>query len=294
MKKQILFTAFIFIIQLAVKAQAPFDTITFEKHRELIKIDTSQKNNVWQIGRPQKTFFDSAYSRPYAIVTDTIGSYSVNNVSSFTVIVPGPKGSGWTPCIVPNISFWQKFDTDTLKDSGHIDISTDRGATWKDIRYYIANITPLHITGHSNNWQKLGIACTEYHAFPICDTAYLRFTFYSSSIALNKEGWMIDNIYISYYHCEGIDEHYETTSQINVYPNPASKQVTLSYELPQEQTNSTLQLYNAVGQLIESNAVKGYKGVFDKNVSALPNGIYYYTLLVNGVITATNKLVVIN
>ena len=92
----------------------------------------------------------------------------------------------------------------------------------------------------------------------------------------------------------GINSVSSTNVSFSVFPNPANKRITLSFELPQQQTNATLQLYNAVGQLIETNTINGYKGTIEKNVSALPNGIYYYTLLVNGVITATNKMVVIH
>jgi hypothetical protein len=291
MKKQILLTAFIFLIQLIVKSQV-LDTITFEKHRELIKIDTSQKNNVWQIGRPQKNFFDSAYSKPYAIITDSISSYPVNNISSFTVIMPGPSNAGWSECVPPYIYFFQKFDMDSLQDSGHIDISTDRGITWKNIEKYCGKYYPVNITGRSNNWVQTTMNCNIN--FPICDTALMRFTFYSGSISLGKEGWMIDNIYIGYSICEGINEHDVNPSQINIYPNPSSQQVTLSYELPQQENSATLQLYNTMGQLVKTIAVNGYKGEMGDNVSALPNGIYYYTLVVNGTITETNKLVVIH
>jgi hypothetical protein len=95
------------------------------------------------------------------------------------------------------------------------------------------------------------------------------------------------------YHWTGINSVTPENVSFSVFPNPAGKQVTLSYELPQQQTNATLQLYNAVGQLVKTVAVKGYKGSVDNDVSALPNGIYYYTLSVDGVVEATSKLAVI-
>ncbi len=47
----------------------------------------SDSSNVWQIGRPQKTIFDSAATLPNAIVTDTIGFIPLNNTSSFIISV---------------------------------------------------------------------------------------------------------------------------------------------------------------------------------------------------------------
>jgi len=47
-------------------------------------LDSTQSNNIWQIGRPNKTQFTNAISQPNALVTDTILTYPTNNASSFT------------------------------------------------------------------------------------------------------------------------------------------------------------------------------------------------------------------
>ncbi|MDA3953800.1 MAG: transposase [Bacteroidales bacterium] len=39
----------------------------------------SSEPPIWQIGTPNKTFFDSAYSSPNAIITDTVNYYPINN-----------------------------------------------------------------------------------------------------------------------------------------------------------------------------------------------------------------------
>ena len=56
----------------------------------IFKIDTSVAGNIWQIGKPHKTIFDSAYSRPDAIVTDTIHDYPANNLSTFAIKIFDP------------------------------------------------------------------------------------------------------------------------------------------------------------------------------------------------------------
>ena len=63
-------------------------------------IDTvNYPNNVWQIGKPQKTVFDSAYSYPNAIVTDTLNPYPVNDTSVFMIKVVSHYSSGWSFCL---------------------------------------------------------------------------------------------------------------------------------------------------------------------------------------------------
>ncbi len=48
-----------------------------------------------------------------------------------------------------------------------------------------------------------------------------------------------------------------------------------------------------MGQLIKSTEINAGSNTIDEDISALPGGIYYYTLSVNGEIEGTNKLVII-
>jgi hypothetical protein len=62
----------------------------------------------------------------------------------------------------------------------------------------------------------------------------------------------------------------DNTSEINVYPNPASTYVTLEHNL----TNSATTIYNAQGALVaQFNNHNSSKIEF--NVASLTNGIYY-------------------
>ncbi len=307
MKKQILFLSLIFISIINSYSQWGYlDTITFEKHLELIKIDTSQKNNIWQIGRPQKTYFDSAYSKPYAIVTDTVNPYPINNISSFIVIMPSNKtGYKWGGCNVPYISFVEKYNMDTLQDSGVITLSVDNGKTWVPLNTYCkttgsGNWYGSMTTGtYAKVWEGVMIQFTPSNGcsvnyFPVCDTALLKFTFYSGSTLSNKEGWMIDDIRLGWDFCEGVQEYTKNAAQISAYPNPSSNSTSLSYQLPQGQSRAVLKLYNAVGELMKTGLINSNAGTAEQDVSDLPNGIYYYTLSIGGVVEATNKLVVIH
>jgi len=83
-------------------------------------------------------------------------------------------------------------------------------------------------------------------------------------------------------------------TQFSIYPNPASSQTEIMYQLPTGENTSILKLYNEIGQLISDQNISSAKGTMNEDVSALPNGIYYYTLSVNGVVEATNKLVIIH
>jgi hypothetical protein len=89
----------------------------------------------------------------------------------------------------------------------------------------------------------------------------------------------------------GVNEINNDVHVFNIYPNPASARVTLSYQL--NNNNAVLKLYNTMGQLLESRTINNSDGTIEDNVSALPGGVYYYTLSVDGVVEATNKLAII-
>ena len=88
------------------------DTVTFEKPCQYLEIGNSA-NNIWQIGVPQKTFFNSSYSLPNAIVTDTLNNYPINNYSYFDLYI----GEFNFPYYYSQMCFEMKhkFDTDTLQ-----------------------------------------------------------------------------------------------------------------------------------------------------------------------------------
>ncbi len=76
-----------------------------------------------------------------------------------------------------------------------------------------------------------------------------------------------------------------------ISPNPASASVILSFHL--QNKNSILSLYNSMGQLVKVQTISTNDKSITEDLSILPNGIYYYTLSVDGVVEATNKLAII-
>ena len=75
-------------------------------------------------------------------------------------------------------------------------------------------------------------------------------------------------------------------------PNPFADQTSINYYLPDNTQKAQLLFYNAQGRLIQSTDLsqKG-KGVVNVFASDLSNGIYTYTLVVDGKIIETKKMV---
>jgi len=107
------------------------ETITFEYSYPYLEVDTSNQN-IWQIGTPNKAFFDSAYSAKNAIITDTVNYYPIDNISYFDLLIGAFNFNDLYPWNI-YVGIKHKYDTDTLKDGGFITISYDNRTTWMNI-----------------------------------------------------------------------------------------------------------------------------------------------------------------
>lgn len=76
-------------------------------------------------------------------------------------------------------------------------------------------------------------------------------------------------------------------------PNPAQGVVSIPYQLPKQAQSAALIIRRALdAQLIETLAVELDKQQIDLSTSHLPVGLYFYTLVVDGLPTATRRMVV--
>lgn len=272
-------TCFVSIGHSQFDPEIDIDITNFENYYDYsISIDTSSQN-LWQVGTPGKSFFDSAFSPSLAILTDTINSYSSNNASFFDLKFYPNNPSYSSPFYGGNVFFEikHKFDTDTLLDGGYISISYDNGQSFTNILkdslvcmyftprnniwtggYYNDSLYTLSDTlyngengfsGHSNNWITTRFA---WYDIPIkcqwlMDTTIIRFNFISDSIQTNKEGWMIDNIRLYTVEFPGnIDK--KQNSNIRVYPNPAND--VLSIDLGKIHQEIQFQIFSIEGKLL--------------------------------------------
>jgi hypothetical protein len=211
-------------------------------------IDTLQSENIWQIGAPNKFFFDSAHSQPNALVTDTILSYPANNVSSFTFTIFSDDDTF--------IQFWQKFDTDTLQDGLVIEVSEDGGDTWvnavdhpsiilsQDLYSMASPIVSagaqIGFSGNSNGWVN---SLIRNHVS--CYYMRFRFTFYSDSTNTSKDGWMIDDITVN---CLGTGIENIADKDLIIYPNPSSDIVFIK----SKNHESNVVIKNLFGQIVKT------------------------------------------
>jgi hypothetical protein len=264
------------------------------QNMNLLKIDTSIPSNIWQIGKPQKSFFNQAYSTPNVIVTDTINPYPVNNLSKFYIYIPtdttNPEIFG------QEMSFYYKIFTDTLSDFGNIEYSFNKGLTWHNLvpgpdslnlYWVVEQVDPWlqlygswdtlnPFTGKSSGWYYFSMTYNwpNFIFLPPTDTVYYRFTFHSDGIQTNKDGWMVDNFMIGDL-IEGIGEN-SITNGLSVVPNPCQNEFTLTILENNQNPNEpfTYEIFSAQGDKIIDGKFHGKTTKIEELGNSAP-GLYF-------------------
>ena len=292
-----------FILQ---TTQAQIGTIDFEGSLTLIEIDTSYADNIWQIGSPNKTLFDSAYSAPNVIVTDTVNNYPTSNLSSF-ILLFDLYGSQ------PSISFMHKFDTDSAQDGGYVELSFDGGTSWTHLtaqtnedaqqtaygfstnNFYnetdTLNNGKSAFYGQSQEWKSSDVTfwCMAVKTSFQCQ---LRFTFSSDTIETENEGWMIDNIVVQNEGgCSSINEYSYNTESLKISPNPFQDYTSVTVDDGTYIRNGTFTVFDMFGRVASTpQQISGSQFIYSGR--ELKSGIYSYRLTDNKGFSATGKFVV--
>ncbi|NQU33549.1 MAG: T9SS type A sorting domain-containing protein [Bacteroidetes bacterium] len=310
----IILISLFFILQ-KTNAQYTYDSVSFETRTSKIIIDTTG-NNIWQIGTPDKVFFDAAHSGEKTILTDSVNSYPLNDTSSFIYVIRNP----YTETCFTSMEFWHKYDMDTLTDNGIIEASYDGGNSWvivndtsevspwgsffwwdNDYHAMDGNYTahPLTTTGKSDgwilsrfNWEWWIPVKSDTIIYPL-DSLMIKFTFTSDSIETNRDGWMIDDILTAsaeWQLCSDITE-ISDSNNFSAYPNPFSKQTRIEYK--RDIANSKIIIYNSTGLKVrQDDNTNGQSTIVSRD--NLPSGIYYLVIVQNEKIIGKIKLLIID
>lgn len=78
----------------------------------------------------------------------------------------------------------------------------------------------------------------------------------------------------------------------DIYPNPTTNFVNINYELPFEVKTARVKIVNLLGSIVMEEHIEIGNNSVRMNVSNLDGGIYFYSLLINGEIYSTKKLII--
>jgi len=254
------------------------DTITFRPLSDWIHINNPEIN-IWEVGQPNKDSFTSAYSGKEVIITDSINFYPNNLNDYFTLRIPC-YDNYWGEGI---LSFYHKYQTDSLRDGGVVEVSYDNGLNWvnimDDINHINTNFIGLYkdtitggkygYSGNSGHWEYVEfywwwIALTKNDY----DNLLVKFSFISDSVNSHKAGWMIDDIVFRGYSITGSVEK-SNTGQPELFPNPTDG--LISFEFPESiERKYYIEVYDLNGTLVK----KEYMINRNIDIRDLKSGLY--------------------
>jgi hypothetical protein len=77
-----------------------------------------------------------------------------------------------------------------------------------------------------------------------------------------------------------------------VYPNPATSVVNLDYQLTNQVEEANVKVFNILGAVVKEADLNRGNGKLQMNIADLKNGVYFYSVLVNGDVYQTKKLII--
>ncbi|MCB0697678.1 MAG: T9SS type A sorting domain-containing protein [Chitinophagaceae bacterium] len=272
-------------------------------------IGNTANDSLWQIGKTNKSFFAVNGFTNEGIMTDSVNPYPVNANSSFVVTT---AKYGQVNLIM---TFTHKYETDSGKDGGIVEMSRDSGKTWINVigdcysgttsglaqglvayNFYGFNDTLATgepaFTGNSNGWITsrlqfwVGLPVKTTGGGPSCvqQNALLRFRFMSDTTADTLAGWIIDDIKFEN------DDYGSSVAEIggyeslNVYPVP-SHDGWINFPAINKPESYRIEVYDMVGKQLE---YMPYNRRVD--LSSYPDGLYLYKVT-DGTVTYTGRLI---
>jgi len=94
---------------------------------------------------------------------------------------------------------------------------------------------------------------------------------------------------------DNANENYNAATLEQNTPNPFYKNTIIKYKLPSSVKNAVINIYNANGEMLKTiNITAKGSGQINLDAAEFSAGTYYYTLVMDGVKSGSNKMIIIN
>lgn len=78
----------------------------------------------------------------------------------------------------------------------------------------------------------------------------------------------------------------------DIYPNPATNFVKVDYKLPHQVEAARVKIVNLLGSVVKEQVVDTQNSSLQIDINDINSGIYFYSLIANGEVVSTSKLIV--
>jgi len=125
----------------------------------------------------------------------------------------------------------------------------------------------------------------------VCGSTLVKYVFYDITNISDSV-----SVLINYSFCtSGIEEEKIDITQIqfsNAFPNPANSFFSIKYAVPSSATNNNIVIKDMLGNVVKEIFLENNSGNIKIDITELPDGVYFYSLMIDSKIYATRKLVV--
>jgi hypothetical protein len=132
-----------------------------------------------------------------------------------------------------------------------------------------------------------GIAA-HYDACPtICHDFTVLYRVYNTSATGDTA-----KVTIMYMCTTGIEEKNQQEIAVSAYPNPATNAVMISYDIKNNYSEGKITFTDMLGKKVAELGITGKQGNTKADLSQMPAGIYFYSLVIDNNAVSTKKLIV--
>ncbi|HEX7412642.1 MAG TPA: T9SS type A sorting domain-containing protein [Bacteroidia bacterium] len=204
----------------------------------------------------------------YTFTVDTNAAYSfmfkVKNVTSSSIsikvkkyIISNPSNDGITFCIGTNC--------------------------------YTPTTTLSAVVSIAANSSLVGGFLTDFAAASTPNTSRVIYTVFNINTSSDSISLTI-NYNVS--AAAGINQITGINNQITVCPNPASSEVFFAHDLKNVSQPVSVKIYNMLGTLVKTVALETYTNSTKIDINSLEEGVYIYSVLIDGKLIKTSRLIV--
>lgn len=129
----------------------------------------------------------------------------------------------------------------------------------------------------------------DYNANGMAGTSIIRYTFFNMSDASDSVCFFAKFVSLADF---GLNETSNSLMVGGVYPNPADKACFIDYILPVAENNAKIIITDMVGNEVKIIPVKEKEGKIRIATYDMPEGVYFYSFIINNKAHYTKKLVV--
>jgi len=252
--------------------------------------DFPNKDN-WTGGWGLYSFFP--YSAPYSLADSPSGNYTNNANNSITL---NPTIS-LAHASVAILNFYARWRIEPGYDYVQVKVSTNGGSTWTPLsgKYTHAGSNnqasgqPLY-DGIVGSWVREEIDLSPWSGQSI----KLRFTLRSDQNTVD-DGYFFDNLSLTIIDVTTATSGQPLQPQVfmaDAAPNPAYDFTSFGYTIPESMSDPILVISDMSGRKIMQMQLHTGEGMARLNTAQLCRGMYLYSLIAEGRILATKKLMI--